>query len=44
VATVHNRFTPPPLILLDMGDFFAVLGFVIFAVVMLGLVWGLDHV
>ena len=27
-----------------MGDFMAVLGIIIFAVVMLGLIWGLDHV
>jgi hypothetical protein len=43
-ATVHNRFTPPSLILLHMGDFFALLGIIAFVVVMLGLVWGLDHV
>lgn len=30
--------------LLRMGDLFAVLGFVLFAVVMLGLIWGLDRV
>jgi preprotein translocase subunit SecE len=28
----------------DMADFLAVLGMVAFAVVMLGLIWGLDHV
>jgi hypothetical protein len=28
----------------DMTDFLAVLGIVAFAVVMLGLIWGLDHV
>jgi len=27
-----------------MGDFMAVLGFIAFALVMLGLIWGLDHV
>jgi len=27
-----------------MGDFLAVLGIIAFAVVMLGLIWGLDHV
>jgi len=27
-----------------MGDFIAVLGFIAFAVLMLGLIWGLDHV
>jgi len=27
-----------------MGDFMAVLGIIIFAAVMLGLIWGLDHV
>jgi len=27
-----------------MGDFFAVLGIIAFVVVMLGLIWGLDHV
>jgi hypothetical protein len=27
-----------------MGDFMAVLGVIAFAVVMLGLIWGLDHV
>jgi hypothetical protein len=41
---VHNRFTPSPLTFGDMGDFLSVLGFVAFVVVMLGLVWGLDHV
>jgi len=28
----------------DMADFLAVLGIVAFMVVMLGLIWGLDHV
>jgi nitrogen fixation-related uncharacterized protein len=28
----------------DMGDFMAVVGIVAFVVVMLGLIWGLDHV
>ena len=41
---VHNPFTARSRILLGMGDFFAVLGFIAFVVVMLGLVWGLDHV
>jgi hypothetical protein len=41
---VHNRFTTRSRILPGMGDFFAVLGFIAFVVVMLGLVWGLDHV
>jgi len=27
-----------------MGDFMAVLGIIAFVVVMLGLIWGLDHV
>ena len=31
-------------ILLSMGDFMAVLGIIIFAAVMLGLIWGLEHV
>jgi hypothetical protein len=29
---------------LGMGDFLSVLGVVLFAVVMLGLIWGLDRV
>ena len=33
-----------PRILLSMGDFMAVLGFIAFALVMLGLIWGLEHV
>jgi hypothetical protein len=28
----------------DMGDFMAVLGIILFAAAMLGLIWGLDHV
>jgi len=28
----------------DMGDFMAVLGIIIFALVMLGLIWGLERV
>ena len=28
----------------DMADFLAVVGIVAFAMVMLGLIWGLDHV
>jgi hypothetical protein len=44
VPIVHNPFTPPSRILLDMGDFFAVLGIIAFVVAMLGLIWGLDHV
>jgi hypothetical protein len=31
-------------ILVPMGDFMAVLGIIAFVVVMLGLIWGLDHV
>jgi len=27
-----------------MGDFFAVLGIIAFVVVMLGLIWGLEHI
>jgi len=32
------------LILQSMGDFLFVLGTILFAAVMLGLIWGLDHV
>jgi hypothetical protein len=41
---VHGTFMTPGWILLSMGDFMAVLGIIAFAVVMLGLIWGLDHV
>jgi len=34
----------PSRILLCMGDFIAVLGFIAFALVMLGLIWGLERV
>jgi len=40
---VHISFTPA-LHDDDMADFLAVLGIVAFAVVMLGLIWWLDHV
>jgi hypothetical protein len=32
------------LILAPMADFLAVLGIIAFALVMLGLIWGLEHV
>jgi len=41
---VYSPFTSLSRILLPMGDFLAVLGFIAFAVLMLGLIWGLDHV
>jgi hypothetical protein len=44
VPPVHATFTPPGRKLGAMGDFMAVLGIIVFAVVMLGLIWGLDHV
>jgi hypothetical protein len=44
VPPVHTTFTPPGRKLGAMGDFMAVLGIIVFAVVMLGLIWGLDHV
>jgi hypothetical protein len=43
-GSVHSTFTTPGSILMFMGDFMAILGIVLFAVAMLGLVWGLDHV
>jgi hypothetical protein len=43
-AFVHAPFTSLSRILLCMGDFMAVLGIIAFALVMLGLIWGLDHV
>jgi hypothetical protein len=41
---VHGAFISSSRILRYMGDFLAVLGIIAFAVVMLGLIWGLDHV
>jgi hypothetical protein len=42
--SVHGTFMSPSRILLCMGDFMFVLGIIAFAVVMLGLIWGLEHV
>jgi hypothetical protein len=42
--SVHGTFMSPSRILLCMGDFMFVLGTILFAVVMLGLIWGLEHV
>ena len=42
--SVHSGFMALSRILLGMGDFMAVLGIIAFAVVMLGLIWGLEHV
>jgi hypothetical protein len=41
---VYGTFMASSRILLCMGDFMAVLGIIAFVVVMLGLIWGLDHV
>ena len=41
---VYGTFMALSRILLCMGDFMAVLGIFAFVVVMLGLIWGLDHV
>jgi hypothetical protein len=43
-SSVHGTFMAPSPILLSMGDFMAVLGIILFALAMLGLIWGLDHV
>jgi len=42
--SVHGGFMSVSRILLPMGDFMAVLGIIAFALVMLGLIWGLEHV
>jgi len=42
--SVHGTFISSSRILLRMGDFMAVLGIIAFALVMLGLIWGLEHV
>jgi hypothetical protein len=53
VATPEHRNTPVHVLFIPrrlyshpvrMGDFFAVLGIIAFALVMLGLIWGLEHV
>jgi hypothetical protein len=42
--SVHGPFISKGRILRRMGDFMAVLGTIAFVVVMLGLIWGLEHV
>jgi hypothetical protein len=42
--SVHGVFMSVSRILASMGDFMAVIGIIAFALVMLGLIWGLEHV
>lgn len=43
-AAVHDLFIPDGWTLAPMADFLAVLGTIAFILVMLGFIWGLDHV